>query len=115
MTTTEQSAIQPERIDAPPGGRLAALTAQYADLTLRADEINARLDVTKDALKAEIARERPGATDIYLYSEALETPLRLWAQTTWRLDTKALKATIPTIYARFAKQSTSWVLRRVNG
>ena len=98
-----------------PDTRLDQLAAEYAALKPLADEYAARLKTITDGIKSELAQLHPGETEILLVGSTTPTPLRMLAVTQWRLDTKRLKSEQPNIYVRFAKQSTSWQLRQVEG
>lgn len=102
-------------IPATPSSRLEELAAEYAIAKPAYEEAKARLDAIVDAIKYELANAAPGSTKVDLVTPVLERPLRLQAITSWRVDTKKLKAEDPATYVRYAKQSTYWELRAVTG
>jgi hypothetical protein len=107
-------ATAPIVVNAPPQSRLEALAAAYTEARPAADAATERLTGITDAIKLELANAAPGALKVDLVSPCLSTPLRLQAKTSWRLDTKTLKAEAPETYVRFARQSTAWELRQVS-
>lgn len=108
MTATSAIAV----VQAEPESRLEALAAQYDEAKSAAEAAAARLKDITDAIKLELTNAAPGAPKVDLVSSALSAPLRLSAVTSWRLDTKRMKAEAPDTYVRFAVQSTSWRLER---
>lgn len=98
-----------------PDSRLDQLAAEYAALEPLAKQYAARLKEITDGIKSELATAAPGQTEMLLTSSYLAKPLQLQAVTKWTLDTKALKATDPETYVRWAKRSTSWTLRALAG
>lgn len=97
------------------GGRLEQLAEAYAVAKPAADAAAAHLEMLTDAIKLELTMAAPGAEQVDFTAPALEVPLRLSARTSWRLDTKRLKAEVPEVYVRYAKQSSYWDLRSVSG
>jgi hypothetical protein len=108
---TNQTAI----VKSQPETRLDALAAEYAQLKPLADATNARLKEITDGIKAELAVAAPGKTSVDFVSPMLDRPLRMTAKTSWRLDSKRLKAEDPGTYVKYAVQSTSWELRQTGG
>lgn len=90
--------------------RLAQLLELYGPAKEAADAAAEQLKTITDAIKAELRDAAPDATAIELGGPV---PLRLTAVSSWRLDTKALKAAEPLVYVRYAKQSTAWRLEAV--
>lgn len=100
-------------VDPTPDSKLAALCEQYYILKPEADRLAAELKVVTDALKVELTTQAPGdAVIVVATGDPVRKPLRLTAQTSWRLDSKRLKAEAPETYVRYATRSTSWVLRQ---
>lgn len=102
-------------VDATPGGRLEQLAAEYARIKPAFDAAEDHLKAVIDAIKLELTYAAPGSTKVDLKAPALDRPLRLMAKTSWRLDTKKMKAEDPATYARYAVQNTCWELRAVTG
>lgn len=94
--------------------RLAQLVAQYDMAKAEAAKAEESLKAITDAIKVELINAAPGSEDIRLESPELAKPLRLFAVSSWRVDTKKLKAEAPEVYVRYAKQSTAWQLRAVS-
>lgn len=115
MTSPTQPPTAPVVIQAEPQGRLEALAAAYAEAKPAAEAAEAYLKQITDAIKVELANAAPGALKVDLASPVLAAPLRLQARTSWRLDTKRLKAEAPETYVQYAVQSTAWELRAVPG
>ncbi len=71
------------------------------ELTRMADELNAEIEATKDAIKA------------LMTEQGVDTLTGDDFKVTWkpisssRLDSKALKAALPDVYSRFCKTSTT--------
>ena len=95
--------------------RLDQLVAEYHSLKPLVDDYVDRLETIKTGIKSELRTLHPDRTEILLIGSTIGDPLRLEAVSKWGLDTKTLKAAEPAIYARFARQSTSWYLRQVKG
>lgn len=93
-----------------PESRLDQLAAQYAVEKPRLDELAARVEEIKTAIKTELRNQFPTSEDMLLTSPHLEKPLTLKAVRSWRLDSTALKKAHPAIWVTFAKQITSWPL-----
>jgi hypothetical protein len=96
---------------APVGSRLAELAAAYAVAKPHADAAEERLKAITDAIKVELTAAIPGGEDIRLTAPELPKPLRLRAETSWRLNVAGLKKADPLTYVRWARQSTRWVLK----
>jgi hypothetical protein len=114
-TTAEKpdaaAADTPPVVAAGPGSRLEALLAEYERLKPLVDAARARLKAITDAVKVEGTAAAPDASRVDITSPVLSTPLRLQARTSWRMDTKRMKAEDPLLYVRYAYQSTAWELR----
>lgn len=96
-----------------PESRLAQLVAQY-DLSLaERDKAKEAHDAIVAGIKSELANAAPGESSVDVASPELTQPLRLIAVESWRVDSKLLKDREPETYVRYAKQSTSWTLKRV--
>jgi hypothetical protein len=100
-------------ITAPAGSRLEQLAAEYAIAKPAADEAKARLEMITDAIKVELCNAAPGLDRIDFTAPDLEIPLRLKRVSSWRLDSKLLKAELPEMYVRYAKKAVYWDLRAV--
>ncbi|MGH3717015.1 MAG: hypothetical protein ACRDT4_26680 [Micromonosporaceae bacterium] len=96
-----------------PGSRLDQLAALYDDARAAAEAADAHLKMVTDGIKAELSAAVT-TERVELASSGLQQPLRMKAVTSWRIDTKRLKAEQPETYVRYAKQSTYWDLRRVS-
>lgn len=113
MTAVPPAPSRHATINAAPGGRLEQLAEEYATAKPAADEAKARLDMITDAIKAELTTAAPGANKVDFNAPGLAAPLRMQARTTWRLDSPRLKADMPELYVRYAKQTSYWDLRAV--
>lgn len=98
-----------------PESRLDQLTARYDQVKAQEKEAKAAAEEITTAIKAELARLQPGATEVLLSSPHLAAPLQLQAVSRWTFDSRKCKAEHPQIYAAFARQSTSWTLRALAG
>lgn len=105
----------PPTVRPEPESRLDQLTARYDQAKAAEKAAKAAAEEITTAIKAELARLHPGATEVLLSSPHLAAPLQLQAVTSWRFDTTRCKAEHPQVYAAFAKQSTSWTLRALAG
>jgi predicted phage-related endonuclease len=106
---------QPVRtIEAQPDTRLEQLLAQYDLAKAEADKAAEALKAITDGIKSELANAAPGAESVIATSPDLAAPLRMTAVTSWRIDTKKMKAEAPATYVRYARQSTSWRLAAVS-
>lgn len=79
---------------------ITALIERYRLLTREADDIAAEIESIKDSIKAEMVAQA---------TETLTGPgwKATWANVrTTRLDSKALKAEEPELYARYSKSTT---------
>jgi len=97
-----------------PGSRLDQLATLHPVVKAARVEAETREAEVTDAIKAELALLHPDGPSV-LYHPALPKPLRMAPQTSWRLDTAKLKTGHPEVYAAYARQSTTWVLRAVEG
>jgi hypothetical protein len=113
-TTVDKPADAPPVVAAEPGSRLEALLAEYERLKPLTDAAVAQLKTVTDGIKVEVTAAAPDAATVDITSPALGTPLRLQARTSWRLDTKRMKAENPLLYVAYAVQSTAWELRAVS-
>jgi hypothetical protein len=102
-------AVKRSQVIPPRGSRLEELQARYDDAEAQAKEAAERFEAVKNGIKTELAAMAPGALVIAL---AGRVPLTLSWKTSWRLDSKTLKADDPLTYVRYAKQSGYWELRR---
>lgn len=98
-----------------PESRLEQLTARYDRAKAEEKAAKQAAEEITSAIKAELARLHPGATEVLLSSPFLAAPLQLQAVTSWRFDSTRCKAEHPEVYAAFAKQSTSWRLAPLAG
>ncbi len=98
-----------------PESRLDQLTARYDLVKAEEKAAKAAAEEITAAIKAELARLHPGATEILLTGPHLAAPLQMQAVERWTFDAKGCKATHPAIYAAFARRSTSWPLRPLAG
>lgn len=102
-------------VSAGQGTRLEQLHAQYAEAKAAADAAAEKFKAITDGIKAELAAELPeGMTSVDLVTDGRQ-PLRLSYITSWRLDSKRLKAENPETWVRYAKQGGSWVLKATKG
>jgi predicted phage-related endonuclease len=104
MTTTPPSV----QVPIPPESRLEQLLAIYEDLKPKADEINNRLKIITDSIKAELITAAPLAQRIDIAGHPL---YMVWMER-WSLDTKRMKIEIPELYAAYARKSSTWYLKR---
>ena len=95
----------PEPDDDP---ELDQLVAEYA----RLEPLVERFGEIKEALKIKLTGLYPGQKTISYTHPALTAPMRLVYISRWGLDTGRMKAESPETYARFAKQSGRWELRK---
>lgn len=96
------------------GSRLRALCAQYDDAKATADAATDRLKTITDGIKTEANALHPDARSLYIDAPGLlMQPLAVAYRESWRLDTTALKAQHPDVYARLARRSGSWRIERV--
>jgi hypothetical protein len=89
--------------------RLGMLRAEYAEAKAakeRADEREAEL---KAKLKTALAEATGGALRSALHVPGYP-PLLLTYGERWTVDSKALKADLPMVYAQFAKLGGSWAM-----
>ena len=107
--------LGPPTVRPEPESRLDQLSARYDQAKAQEKAAKAAADEVTTAIKAELARLHPGATEILLTSPHLAAPLQLQAVPRWTFDSKGCKATHPQIYAAFARRSTSWTLRALVG
>lgn len=98
-----------------PESRLAQLVGQYDMAKAESEKAAEALKAITDGIKYELTAAAPGETSIEVASPDLAQPLRVVAVTKWLVDGPKLKATDPETYVRYAKQSTSWTLKRVVG
>lgn len=98
-----------------PESRLDQLTARLESAKEKAAQAKAELDELTTAIKAELSRLVPGATEIFLHSPHLSRPWQLVQVDSWRFDSTRCKAEHPIIYATYAKKSTSWRLSALRG
>jgi hypothetical protein len=93
------------------GSDLERLHQTYEDTKAVLKEAKARADSASAALKAAATAEAPeGTTNIALQGPG--GPERsIGYVTSWKFDSKALKAADPVTYTRYAYQYGSWVLR----
>lgn len=103
----------PPVVTADPDSELGQLTALYDRLDVQAKAKTAELEDVKTRIKAELAAQHPDTEEILLVSSACSTPLRMYLQTSWRLDSKRLKAANPHVWVQFAKEQSTWYLARV--
>lgn len=114
-TAPESAEAQAPVVQPEPGSRLEDLHSRYAVIKATADAAAKQLKDLTDAIKLELSQAAPeGASSIALTGEA-GPPLRLNWVTSWRLDSRKLKAEDPETYVRYAKQSGSWVLKAAGG
>lgn len=114
---TKAPAPLPVQVVPEPGSRLDQLCAELGSLEPEAERMVERLETLKNAIKGELARLLPEgdtAAKAILRSPYLPEPRQLAASTRWIFDAKKCKAENPLIYATYAKQSTSWALRKVS-
>lgn len=96
-----------------PNSRLEQLAAEYALLKPQVD----RMEEVKTAIKAELAKHlTPGQTSVLLTCWALDQPLRMHhVAEGWRIDAKAMRASDPHTFARWAtRRKGYWELRAVS-
>lgn len=105
---TQPLIVQPEQ-----GTRLEQLHAAYADAKARADDAAAALKAITDGLKVELTNAAPEGTPVVELRGTDGPSLRVTWTTSWRLDSKRLKADDPETWVRYAKQSGTWVLKAV--
>lgn len=109
MTDTDKPVlVQPDQ-----GTRLEQLHAAYADAKAAADDTAARLKAIVDAIKVELTNAAPEGTPAVELRGTGGPALRVTWTTSWRFDSKRLKADNPELYVRYAKQSGTWVLKAV--
>lgn len=99
-------------VTAAPDTELAQLVAEYDRLDVEVKAKTAELDDIKARLKVKLQELKPGETEVLLSAPGLVKPLRMYWQEKWTLDSKRLKAQIPEVWVRFAKQGGSWYLAR---
>lgn len=99
---------------ATPDSRLEQLLALYAQYKPLVDEYTEKLKAVTDGIKVELTLAAPGHTKIKVDSPELTRPLQLMAVEQTRIDTKALHAEAPEVYAFFARKQTVWQLRRAS-
>lgn len=104
-----------DRVAAPTGSRLEQLADEYTRMKAAADEAKTRLDMIVDAIKLELHNAKPHSNKVEFTAPGLAAPLRMQSRTSWRVDTKMLKAEQPEVYVRYAKQYSYWELRTVRG
>lgn len=105
---TPQPPMPPPELTPAPDSRLDQLAAELAHVDEEYAQLHERREELRDAIKAELLRAMPeGAKALILSSPHLPTPLRFSEVTSWRIDSKKLKAADPYTYAKYAKQSTS--------
>ena len=92
--------------------RLDQLTAEYAHLKPRLEELKEQLDQVTKAIKLELATQLmdAGGESILLTSPHLTRPLRYELVRSWTLDVKTLKTVEPAIYVRYANKRETWKL-----
>lgn len=93
-----------------PESRLDQLTARLETAKEKAKQAKAELDELTTAVKTELSRLCPGATEIFLHSPHLQTPWQMVQVDSWRFDSTTCKTQYPELYATFAKKSTTWRL-----
>lgn len=102
----------PALVEPEPGSRLDQLTAEWARVKPAVDAGQARLKEITDAIKVELANQRPDSEDTRLLSSHVAGSLRFYAKPTTRLDTTKLKADLPAVYEAYVKRGTAWELRQ---
>lgn len=100
-------------VRAEPDSQLEQLTALYDRLDAQVKADSERLEEVKKEIKIELQRLHPTQTEVLLVSGSCSTPLRMYLQTSWRLDSKGLKAKDPATWVRWARETHSWYLARV--
>jgi hypothetical protein len=101
-----------------PGARGDQLVAKYSQVKPQVDALTKELKEITDAIKVEamMAMASIGAKDaVDLHAPSLERPLRFSSHQRTTVDSKALKATHPDIYAEVSNVSTVWTLKQVSG
>jgi hypothetical protein len=98
-----------------PESRLDQLAALYDAVKAQAELAEQQLKSVTDAIKAELANAHPDAEKVQLNHPLLAQPLRLVRVESTRVDSKALQAAYPQIYAQVAKPSVTFRLGRVSG
>jgi hypothetical protein len=101
-------------VAAEPGSRLESLLAEYERLKPLVDAAAAQLKTITDGIKTEATTAAPDTPKVDITSPVLAAPLRLQAKTSWRLDTRRMKAENPLLYVTYAYESTAWELRAVS-
>jgi len=105
----------PPMVRPEPESRLDQLTARLEPAKEKAAQAKAELDELTTAIKVELSRLAPGATEIFLHSPHLTRPWQLTQVDSWRFDSTRCKAEHPEIYAAYAKKSTAWRLAAMRG
>lgn len=111
---TEDQATGPVQVKPDAGSRLEQLHASYAGAKAALDEATTQVRAITDAIKLELTTAAPDQTRIELVGEGAPA-LRLSWTTSWRFDSRRLKAEDPELYVRYAKPSGTWVLKAVGG
>lgn len=93
-----------------PESRLDQLTARLEPAKEKAAQAKAELDELTTAIKTELSRLAPGATEILLHSPHLSRPWQMEQVESFRFDSTRCKTEYPHIYAAFAKKSITWRL-----
>lgn len=99
-------------VTAEPDSELEQLVTEYDRLDVEVKAKTEQLNTLKTRIKAELSERKPGETEVLLTARGLASPLRMYWQEKWTLDSKALKAKAPEIWVRWAKQSGTWYLGR---
>lgn len=93
-----------------PESRLEQLTARLDGVKAKKKQADEEEKELTSAIKGELQRMYPGVTTVVLTSPYLQSPMVMSRRLSWQLDTKALKAQFPQVYASFARQVPSWRL-----
>lgn len=100
----------PTLVKPEPESRLDQLTARLEPAKEKASQAKAELDELTTAIKTELSRLAPGATEILLHSPHLSRPWQMEQVESFRFDSTRCKTEYPHIYAAFAKKSITWRL-----
>lgn len=107
MTNPAQPPMPPPELTPAPDSRLDQLAAELAHVDAEYGPLHERREELRDAIKAELLRALPEGGKALILTSPHLPPLKLSLVTSWRIDSKKLKAADPYTYAKYAKQSDS--------
>jgi hypothetical protein len=118
MTSLEQGSNDSPKdfyVQPTEGSRLEGLQTLYDDAKKRAEAAVAEFEEVRDGLKAELtALQLPEGTNrVVLQGGNGRVPLVLKWKTSFRLDSRALKAADPGTYVKYGRSVGYWQLERL--